>query len=164
MDWDIASWTDEDEAAEPEVAAESGGEADEIYTLHQNPIYIATKAIYLSLLRSWQKLAGDSDRVPPRLAVDLLSSLHRGEMIAVEAVHALDFGDYAMAVSLFKQALSELNRSLALLQGDAARGRLAVAAWRETALPCCFDLREIWLRVIAECRDELRRPLDSDEE
>jgi len=68
-----------------------------------------------------------------------------------------------MAVSLFKRALSALNNSLALLNADAIARHRSVVAWRETALPCLFDLREIWLRVIAECREELERPVDDDE-
>jgi hypothetical protein len=35
-----------------------------------------------------------------------------------------------------------------------------VAAYREDALPRLFDLREIWLRIIHECREELNRPVD----
>jgi hypothetical protein len=37
-----------------------------------------------------------------------------------------------------------------------------VGPWRDGALPRMFDLREIWLRVIAECRDELDRPVDEE--
>jgi hypothetical protein len=32
------------------------------------------------------------------------------------------------------------------------------------ALPRLFDLREICLRVVRECREELQRPLDDEEE
>jgi hypothetical protein len=92
----------------------------------------------------------------------MLASLNRGEEHAVQAIHALDFGDYAMAVSLFKRAMSALNGSLALLNADASVQHTVVAAWREDALPRFFDLREIWLRVIAECREELDRPVDDE--
>ena len=80
----------------------------------------------------------------------------------MQAIHALDFGDYAMAVSLFKRALSALNSSLALLNDDSITRQRHVLAWREEALPSLFDLREIWLRVISECREELDRPIDDE--
>ena len=74
----------------------------------------------------------------------------------------LDFGDYAMAVSLFKRALGALNGSLALLNADPVAGLRHVHAWREEALPQFFDLREVWLRFISECREELDRPVDEE--
>jgi hypothetical protein len=92
----------------------------------------------------------------------MLTSLHRGEEHAVQAIHALDFGDYAMAISLFKRALSGLNGTLALLNDNSAMSHRTVAAYREMALPRLFDLREIWLRVVHECREELERPIDGD--
>ncbi len=167
MGWGQGTWSEDEEAAEPaaeepaeETPAEPG--AAEIYTVHKNPIFIATKAIYLSVKRPWELNAGDAAKVPPALALGLLASLHRGEEQAVQAIHALDFGDYAMAVSLFKRALSALNSSLALLNGQPAQAHRAVMAYREEALPKLFDLREIWLRVIAECREELDRPVDEE--
>ena len=163
MNWGAAGWIDEtdgDPAGEPPDTAD---DEDDVYTHHQNPIYIATKAIYLSLFRSWQALARDAAKVPPPVAVGLLALLRRGEEQAVEAIHALDFGDYAMAVSLFKRALGALNDSLAVLNDDALLRQRHVVGWREDALPRFFDLREIWLRVIAECRDELERPAEEEE-
>jgi hypothetical protein len=170
MGWGQGNWSDAeggaDEAAETpdeETAAEAPdyGEA-EIYTLHKNPIFIATKAIYLGAKRQWELSAGDAAKVPSALALALLASLHRGEEQAVQAIHALDFGDYAMAVSLFKRALSALNESLTLLNSPAAAAHRAVMAYREDTLPRLFDLREIWLRVISECREELDRPVDEE--
>ena len=165
MDWGPASWTeDEDSPSAAESHDASADDDDEVYTLHKNPIYIATKAIYASLFHSWLRPAGDPAKVPQVVAVALLASLHRGEEQAVEAIHALDFGDYAMAVSLFKRALAALNGSLAVINDERALQHRHIAVWREDALPRFFDLREIWLRVIAECRDELDRPLEEDGE
>jgi hypothetical protein len=165
MDWGAPVWAededDEESAEEPTSAAD---EADDVYTLHKNPIYVATKAIYSSLFRSWLKSAADPAKVPQAMGVAMLASLHRGQEQAVEAIHALDFGDYAMAVSLFKRALAALNGSIAVLNDDRGLAYRHVAAWREDAMPRFFDLREIWLRVIAECREELNRPVEEDGE
>jgi hypothetical protein len=162
MGWGQEDWNEESEAAagtEDTVEESEFGGEDEVYTLHKNPIFIATKAIYLGLNRSWEALALDATKVPQGLAVELLSSLRRGEEQAVQAIHALDFGDYAMAVSLFKRALSALNNTLALLNSEHHRN---VREWRDEAQRRLFDLREIWLRVIAECREELDRPVDDE--
>ena len=97
------------------------------------------------------------------LAIAFQSSLQRGEEHAVLAVQALDFGDYAMAVSLFKRALCELNQTLSLLDERAVNGSRSLSHFRTDALPRLFDLREIWLRVMKECRLELERPSEGDE-
>ena len=163
MNWGQGDWSDESGGGDFDDDDDTDDDdEDDVYTLHKNPIFIATKAIYLSISRSWELLAADPAQVPQPFAVTMLASLHRGEEQAVQAIHALDFGDYAMAVSLFKRAMSALNGSLALLNDD-AMGRLPrVQAWREEAMSRCFDLREIWLRVIAECRDELDRPIEDE--
>ena len=158
---EIADLSDDDDDDEDDDSAEIFDE-DDVYTLHKNPIFIATKAIYLGLRESWEALAVNGAHVPQDLAVSLLASLHRGEEQAVQAIHALDFGDYAMAVSLLKRAMSALNGTLALLHRDIVDAHATVAAWREPAQQSLFDLREIWLRVMAECRDELERPRDEE--
>ena len=169
MGWGQGNWSEAPAEEETAEVAEEDSAADvpeygepEVYTLHKNPIFIATKAIYLGVKRQWELSAGDSAKVPAALALALLASLHRGEEQAVQAIHALDFGDYAMAVSLFKRALSGLNESLTLLNAAEAARHPAVMAYREATLPRLFDLREIWLRVIAECREELDRPVDEE--
>ncbi len=166
MQWGDGDWSD-DSDSDDTASAESdddvvGNEEDEVYTLHKNPIFIATKAIYLSLQQSWQTLALDPAKVPQALALNLLASLHRGEEHAVQAIHALDFGDYAMAVSLFKRALSALNGSLALLSAEGLPKQKLLQTWCHDATPSLFDLREIWLRVMSECREELERPMDEE--
>jgi hypothetical protein len=155
-----AAEAEADDDREPEEAADDFGGEEDVYTLHKNPVFIATKAITLSLSRAWERAAREPGRIPPPLALSFLGSIHRGEDRAVQAIHALDFGDYAMAVSLFKRALGALNESLALVSEDGGARPPLAAAIRESALARLFDLREIWLRVINECRDELERPTE----
>jgi hypothetical protein len=164
MNWAQDDWSEDGEGDDFEDDDDDDDDDDpeDVYTLHKNPIFIATRAMYMGLNRSWQSIAGEPGKVPQALAVRMLGSLHIGEEQAVQAIHALDFGDYAMAVSLFKRALSALNGSLALLNDDSLTRQRHVMAWREEALPCLFDLREVWLRVIAECREELDRPVDDE--
>jgi tetratricopeptide (TPR) repeat protein len=133
----------------------------EPYTLHKNPVFVATKAIYLSLKRSWERLAADPAKITQSLALATQTSLYRGEEHAILGVQAIDLGDYALAISLFKRALQEINQTLAFAS-DSATAIQAVAAWRDDALPRLFDLREIWLRVISECRNELERRVDEE--
>lgn len=168
---ELMNWgSSDDDEGKPEAAATQEHDEDEtdfaeendVYTLHKNPIFISTRALYLGLRRHWELTAADPGKVPQPLALALLTSLHRGEDQAVQAIHALDFGDYAMAVSLLKRALSSLNSTLALLNDNSATNHRAVAAYREMALPRLFDLREIWLRVVHECREELQRPTEGE--
>jgi hypothetical protein len=122
------------------------------YTLHRNPVYIATRALYVSLLAQWERVAAQPGRVPAALGITLQASLYRGNEQVMQAVQALEMGDYTLAVCLFKLALRELNLTLARLsQPDVAATPLAMR-YREYALPRLFDLREIWLRVMSECR------------
>lgn len=165
MNWSQDDWTDDSDASDNEEEDEEEEEFEQpqdVYTLHKNPIFIATKGIHLGLNRSWQAIASDGTKVPQSLAVALQQSLHAGEDHATQAIHALDFGDYAMAVSLFKRALSALNGSFALLNSDAIAAHPELIVWRDQAQPRLFDIREIWLRVMSECRSELERPLDDE--
>jgi len=165
MGWEPPEETEAIAADTEEAASEDPSEfagEDEVYTLHKNPVFVATKAITLSIKRPWEILASQPGKVSPPLAISYLVSVHRGEDHAVQAVHALDFGDYAMAVSLLKRALSCLNETLTLLNDESAARQPAVRAYAEDAKRRLFDLREVWLRVITECRRELGRPVDEE--
>lgn len=174
MGWDEDSWSSESSDSSLRDASDAAPESsqnnalneekDEPYTLHKNPIFISTKAIYLTLKRAWEGIAANPQKVPQTAAMDIHAAIYRGEEQAMLAIQALDFGDYAMAISLFKRALSELNRTFALLNTHATPKLPAIVHYREDAMPRLFDLREIWLRVMSECRDELERPDDDEDE
>ena len=154
MGWELAATpesTDLDEDESEEADEIFAGDWDP-YTLHRNPVYISTRALYVSLLAHWERVAAQPGRVPTALGITLQALLYRGNEQALQAVQALEMGDYTLAVCLFKRALRELNFTLARLsQPDVAEAPLAVR-YREYAMPRLFDLREIWLRVMNECR------------
>jgi hypothetical protein len=164
MGWEAVAARDEGGEAGDEAEATPGNDDGEPYTLHQNPVFIATKAIYLSLSRAWDLIAGDAAKVPQPLAVKFLSSLHRSEQHALLAIQSLDLGDYTMAIALFKRALGEINSTLALIDDEAVATHRALAAYRDDAIPRLFDLREIWLRVMGEGRDEIARQTEDVED
>ncbi|MDR1280404.1 MAG: hypothetical protein LBK99_06245 [Opitutaceae bacterium] len=161
-DSDSAAADDDDDAADDD-AIPGMDDDDEPYTLHKNPVFIATRAIYLSLSRSWARLAGDPANVPQHLAVSHLHALQAGEMQSFLAMQALDFGDYALAISFFKRALHELNATMASLGQVKADASRLLRGYCAGAMPRLFDLREIWLRVMAGCRHELSYPSDDDD-
>lgn len=152
MGWEMAENTSADgEAKDAEAEEIFDGEWDP-YTLHRNPVYISTRALYVSLLAHWERLAGQPDLVPSALGISLQALLYRGNEQALQAVQALEMGDYTLAICFFKRALRELNLTFARLsQPDVAATPLALR-YRDYALPRLFDLREIWLRVMNECR------------
>ena len=141
MGWDRSDAEETEERENPEKVLFS----DDVYTLQKNPVFIATKALFLGIRRSWEITASKPGRIPQALAVSFLSSLHRCEEQAVMAVHALDFGDYTMAICLFKRALAALNGCFALIGTPAAEEIAAVQECREEMRHRLFDLREIWL-------------------
>ncbi len=155
MGWDGQA---EDEETEEGPELNSPEPMDmEPYTLQKNPVFIATSAIYLSLNRSWERFSWDQQSLPQFQALAFQASLYRGELQAVLAIQSLDLGDYTMAISLLKRAMRGLNDSLNYLNASGVAGNKALCEFRDAALPRIFDLREVWLRVIAECRDEVAR-------
>ncbi len=158
LGWEPAAPEDAGEDSEPgavEEPASLPGETWEPYTVHRNPVYIATKALYLGLLGHWERLAArPAAAVPAPMAIGLLGTLHRGHDAALQGIHALEMGDYTLAVCFFKRALREVNASMAGLNSTAATALPALGGFRDYATPRLFDLREIWLRVMNECRIE----------
>ena len=159
MGWELAALT---ETALEESADEADEEFDDDwvpYTLHRNPVYISTRALYLSLTTQWEKTVTTATDVPAALALAVQASLYRGNEHVVQAVEALEMGDYTLAICLFKRALSEINASLARLSQPDVLAHQSTTEYRTFALPRLFDLREIWLRVMGECRQNRREDL-----
>lgn len=170
MGWDTEDWAgndflpddEEEEPSEEDMTAEDEG--DEPYTLHRHPIFISTKSLYLDVQGRWLELLGSADlAIPPAVGAAYQASLYTGESNAVSAINALDMGDYAMAVCQFKRALADLNRSFHLLGRLSLPAHDATEQYGKEALCRLFDLREIWLRVMQYCREEVDRRIRGDD-
>jgi hypothetical protein len=169
MGWDTEDWAGneclQDDESEDD-AADAADEDDDLdpYTLHKHPIFIATRSLYLDTQARWLDLLSGGDvSVPPAIAAAFQASLSTGESNAVSAIHSLDMGDYALAVCLFKRSLSDLNRSFHLLSRISKDPSDSIERYQQEATSRLFDLREVWLRVMQYCREELdRRIRDED--
>lgn len=152
----LASWY----AASEETGEDEMEEPDDLspYTVHRHPVFIVTRGLYRHLKEGWEFMINNSGAtIPTRLSWDFSNSLQGGELNAIMAIQSLDMGDFNLAVCHLKNALAAMNHSLALVNQLPVQGNPMLPAFQADAQLVLFDLRELWLRVMAECRDENRR-------
>jgi hypothetical protein len=126
------------------------------YTMHMQPVYVLTRGIF----RSLYELAFALARLPGQnapLAMSLLSSLHEAEMQAILGIESQDMGDMSLTVCHFKRSLAQLNQSLGLVGDAANKNAPGCDIFAQHARRRIFDLREVWLKVNTEVRDEIQR-------
>ena len=126
------------------------------YTIHRHPVFIVTRALYKYMSEGLDLLIElESAELNARTVHLYHRSLSSGEHNAIMAVNALDMGDFNLCICHLKSALSILNQSLAMLQQFPSSE--AFAHYANDATAAIFDLRELWLRVLHECREEHKR-------
>lgn len=169
MGWDIEEWTPAEIDAQLDAAEEGAQRDDEDmvdpYTIHKHPVYIVTHALYQHLFQCWEHFTTQHYRtLSPVLAARLPSSLHAGELNALMAINALDMGDFNLTICHLKNALAALNHSMSLLQEIQLKNSRQLALFQAECLGVLFDLREVWLRVMNDCREEERRSGDGEQD
>lgn len=169
MGWDADDISITDEFG-PDFIADGRGSAGEgdfddldPYTLHKHPVHIVSQALYRYLTESWDHfLAHNEGNGGLPSAADCwryARSLHRGEMSSVLAIQALDLGDLGLAICHFKNGLSALNATLAVMDRLSHSDGEFLGAFQHEARIRIFDLRELWIRVMGDCRAEHQRRL-----
>jgi hypothetical protein len=98
-----------------------------------------------------------------RTAMGFAAALERSQHLNLLAIHSLDMGDYSLAISQIKRALVELNGAMRRIQAIEPGFHPAFAQFHQGALVRIFDIREIWLRVMRDCREELDRRVRGNE-
>lgn len=177
MGWDREDWApgedeDDDDAAEP-IAAEDAQKRRESeedgydpYTVHRHPVFVVTHGLFQHLNNCLEQYAAQQGSGFSAVsACRIGNSLGLGEFNAIMAVNALDMADYNLAVCHLKNALSGLNVTMRLLQQLPAGGNSRLhSLFMSESLSTLFDLREVWLRVMNDCREESRRRRDGESE
>lgn len=165
MGWENDDWTATDFDLGDDNDTEDDSPEDDIepYTLHRHPVYIFTRGLYLQISRQWESaLTEATHSLKPRQVWDFSRSLHEGEMHAVMALQAQDLGDFALTVCHMKHALTAINDSLKHLQNFSEAARQSLSPFHTEAMIRLFDLREVWIRVMSDCRQEMRQRPDGD--
>ena len=167
MGWDIEdiSLTDDFADLSEDNLQEDLDENDELapYTPLSHPVTVATHALYSSLRQIWEDYVNQNGSyASPQVCWQYADSLHQAEMNVILAVHAIDLGDYGLAICHLKNSLSALNKTLSLLNQIVHPNENSLGKLRKEILVRLFDLRELWIRVIGDCRVEYNRRIDNE--
>ena len=166
MGWDVEdiSLTDEFTFIEEDVERSGSENSSAPYTLHRHPVFVFTRALYRYLHQSWEHYMLHSERsLTPKISWDYSNSLHQGEMNVLLSIQALDLGDYGLSICHLKNSLSALNQTLSLLDQLDHPSSTFLNGFRKEAQIRIYDLRELWIRVMGDCRHECQRRLDDQE-
>jgi hypothetical protein len=151
MGWEPGEWSPGAET--PETDPDPGVPADLPYCIHQHPVFIAARALCIQSSTAFRTLLRDSGKaVPPLAAAEGMLALWDAHHNTVMAVNATDTGDLTLAIAQMKRALGAINTAIGLLQELPAEARLGSNAAFLDAQGSLFDLRDVCLRVISDCR------------
>ncbi|MGE9294795.1 MAG: hypothetical protein ACQKBV_00690 [Puniceicoccales bacterium] len=166
MRWEIDDWGgaegfDDAEDFDDDEEKELDANDFDPYSVHKHPVYIVSHGLYQHLFHCWEHFLGQNKASIDGLAgARFSSSLHVGEFNAVMGINALDMGDFNLAVCHLKNGLAAINHTMALLQEIRIENTRLLHAFQSEALQVLFDLRDLWLRVMHDCREEERRHKD----
>ncbi|MGK0177020.1 MAG: hypothetical protein ACJAT5_000715 [Lentimonas sp.] len=168
MGWNIEdiSLAENFDFTESEDGPEENFEEDDCmppYTPLSHPVIVVTHALYSSLRQIWENyIDQNGSYASPQFCWQYADSLHQAEMNVVFAVHAIDLGDYGLTICHLKNSLSSLNKTFSLLNQIVHPNEVFLANFRQEIRVRLFDLRELWIRVMGDCRIECNRRCDND--
>ncbi|MGF1530665.1 MAG: hypothetical protein ACFCU4_04830 [Puniceicoccaceae bacterium] len=163
MGWSTAEW-EPDEAflktavgklfAKLERNRGTQTEYDQPLSAHRHPVYIASRGLLARLRMLWdsQLRNGMQSREDAVFGWTYGNTLGRAEVHAVHGAQALDMGDLELAICHFKDLLASVNDLLRMVQ---SRIDLKGQKFGIEGIEVLFDLREVALRVLSECREDL---------
>jgi hypothetical protein len=167
MGWEAEDWSVGEEdgesssfdtSAREEEEVEAEGESFDPYTILRHPVYVVVRGLYRHMRRQWAQFQMRHDReMSPTLSWALAQGFSEGETHATLALQSLDMGDYALAVCQLKLSLESINKTFAILPAVLPNRTQGEQRMEEELRVRLFDLREVLLRVMNDCREEIRR-------
>ncbi|MDX2108918.1 MAG: hypothetical protein SFY80_01620 [Verrucomicrobiota bacterium] len=164
MEWDSNDWASSEDSMEDDEEDDDDDDSADLdetdpYTLHRHPVYIVTRALFGHLRQLWERYWDNNHpHVPSRLIWDYATQLTHSEINMILGVHALDMGDYALCVTQLKIALASYNKLFTTLNQIGDQQSVPGASFLEDSRFRLFDLRELCLRLMADCREEMKHP------
>jgi len=134
------------------------------YTLHRHPVFVVTRSLYRYLRQSWEQfISQHPESASPKLCWDYANSLHQAEMNVLLSIQAIDLGDFGLSICHLKNSLTALNQTLAQLNQLAHPDSVYLNDFCTEIRVRIFDLRELWIRVMGDCRHECQHRRDDQE-
>ena len=159
MGWHREDWSSQDEDLDEEDMKQlRPQEIEEFrkmepYTIHRHPIYVSSAGLYAYLRNCLEHfMRNNRNQAAAHLAWSYCASLADGERHSLLAANCLDLGDFLLAVCHFKKAHSALNESLRLNRLFSHQVDTITQKYQRESNMRLHDLREIWLRVMHDCR------------
>ncbi len=166
MGWDVINWSNQDWIGEdiPDQytelnSHENNDENDDFdpYTIHRHPVFIVTSGIFHCLKKEVELLfQRRTIHLESKMVWNLSNHLQKSEINILHALQAIDMGDFALAICHLKISLSEINDILNITCNNkfdqSSDGEKFVTDIRL----CLFDLREMALRIVDDCRVEIK--------
>jgi hypothetical protein len=162
MGWEREDWSvgegfdDEDEDFAGREDEDGAFDADP-YTLHRHPVFVVSAGLFLQVRYLWEAALRHFPTALDALqAWKISSSVSLSERHSLLMIQAVDMGDFLLAVCHGKMSLRSLNEALRMVELIETKG------WEEQPFAAAirmrlFDLREVCLRVMSDCREEDRR-------
>ena len=160
-DWSVGDFPDDDEDSENWKADDEpiDRESDmDPYTLHRHPVYVVSSGLFLQLrhmLRTVIKHRGGP--MNALICWDFSDTLNEAEKHSLMAMQSMDMGDFMLCLVHMKRALRGINLAMSVL-GPLATETKAGEFFRQAILARLFDLRDVCIRVIMDCRGEESPP------
>ena len=90
------------------------------------------------------------------LGWEFADSLNEAEKQSLMAMQSMDMGDFMLCIVHLKRSMRALNLAMSLL-APVVEAASAGEFFKQAILTRMFDLRDVCIRVIQDCRGEDRR-------